>query len=126
MERNGRLSWICALVVLVGCASGGEGRRSRGAITAEELTSTGASDCFEAVRALRPQWLRARAAPTPRDPNPEPRVIVDGTPRGGLAELSLIPTADVESIRFMGSSDATTRFGTGYPAGAIEVRMRRR
>ena len=52
------------------------------------------------------------------------------TRRGGSGditrdELALIPVSDVESIRRVSASDATTRFGTGFPAGAIEVRTRR-
>ena len=125
MGQKARIAWISPLVILAACVTGGEGARGRGAITAEELTNTGASDCLEAVRVLRPQWLRSRAAPTPRDPNPEPRVIVDGTPRGTLGELTLISTTDVESIRFLSASDATIRFGTGYAGGAIEVRLKR-
>ncbi len=114
------------LLQLAGCASSGESRRGSGAITAEELAAVSASDCLEAVRTLRPQWLRSRAAPTPREPNPTPRVIVDGTARGGLSELSLISASDVASINYMSASDATIRFGTGFPAGAIVVRTRRR
>lgn len=117
---------ILAVVVLTGCGSTGETRRGSGTITSEELAAVSASDCFEAVRTLRPQWLRARAAPTPRDPNPTPRVVVDGTARGDLSELTLISVSDVESIRLISARDATTRFGTGFAAGAIEVRTRRR
>lgn len=113
-------------IALAACSTTGGSGRGTGAITVEELQATAASDCLEAVRTLRPQWLRTRAAPTPRDPNPTPQVIVDGTPRGGLNELALISSSDVESIRYLSASDATTRFGTGFPAGAIEVRTRRR
>lgn len=123
--RRWMIPWM-VFGVLGACSTTGETRRGSGAITAEELQATAASDCLEAVRTLRPQWLRTRASPTPRDPNPTPRVIVDGTPRGGINELSLIAASDVESIRYISASDATIRFGTGYPAGAIEVRTRRR
>ena len=117
---------ILTVLLLVGCGSTGETRRGSGTITAEELATVSTSDCLEAVRTLRPQWLRARAAPTPRDPNPTPRVVVDGTARGGLSELSMIAASNVESIRLISARDATTRFGTGFAAGAIEVRTRRR
>ncbi|MDH3222242.1 MAG: hypothetical protein OEO23_00890 [Gemmatimonadota bacterium] len=124
----GRVMLYGAVLVLqlAGCASSGESRRGSGAITAEELAAVSTSDCLEAVRTLRPQWLRSRAAPTPRDPNPTPRVVVDGNARGGLEELSLIPASDVASIDYMSASDATIRFGTGFPGGAIVVRTRRR
>lgn len=114
-----------ALAVLVACGTSSAGSaRGSGAITAEELRTVSVTDCLEAVRTLRPQWLRVRAAPTPKDPDPQRAVILDGRPRGELIELSFIHVSDVESIRLVSSSDATTRFGTGFTNGAIESTLR--
>ena len=114
------LAWIVAC----GTTSAGSARGS-GDITSADLSSLSVTDCLEAVRILRPQWLRVRAAPTPKDPDPQRAVILDGRPRGDLIELSFIHVSDVELIRIISSSDATTRFGTGFTNGAIEVLTRR-
>lgn len=50
-----------------------------------------------------------------------PKVIVDGMPRGEIDQLHTISVFEIQEIRFLSSGDATTRFGTGYVAGAIEV-----
>jgi hypothetical protein len=54
-----------------------------------------------------------------------PKVFIDGIPSGDLPRLQELNSRDVREIRFLSSSDATTRFGTGYPAGIIEVLMKR-
>jgi hypothetical protein len=43
---------------------------------------------------------------------------------GDLSFLRSIRTNQVEEIRHMSGSDATTRYGTGYGGGTIEVRSR--
>jgi hypothetical protein len=55
-----------------------------------------------------------------------PGVIVDGTPQaGGVESLRSMRASDASELRFLNSSDATTRYGTGYTAGAIVVSTRR-
>ena len=49
----------------------------------------------------------------------------DGRPFGALDSLHQIGAETIDVIRFHSASDATTRFGTGYPAGIIEVITRR-
>ncbi len=50
-----------------------------------------------------------------------PVVFVDRSRRGEIRELELIAADDVERIRYISARDATTRYGTGYPGGIIEV-----
>lgn len=81
------------------------------------------------VRQLRPQFLRARGANSFGNARggrkvPYPKVIVDGMPRGELDVLNQIPAMTVKEIRFLGSADASVRFGTGYDGGAILVTTR--
>jgi hypothetical protein len=42
-----------------------------------------------------------------------------------LDSLLQFGTDTIEEIRYVSGSDATTRFGTGYPAGIIEIILRR-
>jgi len=50
---------------------------------------------------------------------------VDDRPYGELDVLYGFGTEDLEEIRYISASDATTRFGTGYPGGIINLITRR-
>ena len=116
----------CGLTALTaGCASGGAGgerstRRDPNVITAEELADYTNLTCLEVVRRLRPRWLQSRGA------EQNPVVYQDGA-RIGSADrvLGNFSVNDVQSIRYRDASDATTRYGTGHGAGAIEISTRR-
>lgn len=109
---------------LAGCAGGGGGgssprRGSSTSIDSEELATVAALDLYDAVRRLRPRWLRAGASGI------LPSVIIDGSPQSqGLDILRSYRATDVAELRFMNSSDATTRYGTGHAGGAIIVNTR--
>lgn len=82
---------------------------------------------LEAIRRLRPSWLRAGSRPsiaveTGRDSR-LPRVHLNGVPLQRISELDQINAVDVREMRFLNGTDATTRFGTGYPNGVILVTM---
>lgn len=115
----------CGVTALAaGCATGGgEGgpRRDPNVISVEELADLQSMTCYEVVQRLRPRWLQRRGS------EQNPVVYQDGS-RIGLAEdvLGGIPANEVESLRYRDSSDATTRYGTGHGAGAIEITTRRR
>ena len=77
----------------------------------------------EAVARLRRRWLLATRGGNLNGPA-FARVVIDGTARGDLEELDRIPADAVESIRYLSAADATTRYGTGFPGGVIEVTSR--
>lgn len=52
-------------------------------------------------------------------------VYQDGVRSGGSNTLESMPTIAVREIRFINAADATTRFGTGHPMGAILVTTKR-
>ena len=52
-------------------------------------------------------------------------VFVDGRRFGELPVLRQFGVEEIEEIRFLSASDATTRFGTGYPGGIINLILRR-
>lgn len=111
--------------LLPGCSTGGAGERStrqRNLITIEELVTFQQLSAYEVVQQLRPRWLMAdRAVNVRGSGHQSPKVIVDGMPRGEIDQLRAISVFEIQEIRFLNSGDATTRFGTGYVAGAIEV-----
>ena len=114
---------LALLTGFAGCASAG-GTSARGGrpnrFTAEDLVEVRSVDLFTAIQQLRPRWLATRGRGSVQ-------IIVDNTPRrGGIEELRAFRVTDVEVLELLSASDATTRFGTGYEAGAIMVRTRRR
>ena len=120
---------LTAATVTAACASsggsGGTTSTSREVITTGELMEIPHGSVYEAVRALRPRWLQARAGASVRSPQRQTAMVyIDGQLRGGLSELwNLLPT-EVSEVRYMSASDATTRFGTNHIGGAIVVTTR--
>lgn len=121
---------LLALVPLGGCVSGGavpadRTPRDRDRINREQLDALPSLTALEAVERYHRDWLRGRAgtisSPTGRT---YPHVFVDGRPFGTMDTLAQFSTVEVEEIRFFSAADATTRYGTGYPAGIIEIILR--
>ena len=89
-----------------------------------EIVERGSNDltAMALIRRLRPAWLSARGQDSLTDPSATyPVVYVDEIRHGGLATLDRIPSAEIHSMRFFSAADATTRWGTGHPSGAINV-----
>lgn len=95
-------------------------------ILGEELAASSAENALQAIRLLRPSMLRARGGSS-SDPTGAANIVVyqDGVKTGGTNSLESIPTISVREVRFMNAADATVRFGTGHPMGAILVTMKR-
>jgi len=103
-----------------GGTSGGGVRRSSNRIDEVELATVAETDVYMAINRLRPAWLRAGSRGT------LPEILLDGTPQSGGPEvLRNFRAADVSLLEYMSASDATTRYGTGYTAGAILVTTKR-
>ena len=132
-----RCAYVVLALVVSACASspdtpfGGEFETSAAAsqgnsrliVRAQLRPLVGRSAC-EAVETLNPRWLQPRGS-TPASGPFYARVVVDGTVRGELADLYRISINDIETMRYLSASDATTRYGTGYLGGIIEVTTRR-
>jgi len=128
IERNALAGALLLAAAALGCAAGvpggASGPGSRDVITREELADLNVDDVMSAVSLLRPQWLRFRPMRTPGSPEPVVGVVIDGQPRGSIADLEMMAIRNVERIRFMTAADATIRYGTGYTGGAIVVTTR--
>ena len=126
---------VATLVVLVvlltgACASAGPaetGTASSDIITADEIAASHATSAYEAVAKLRHNFLSNRGKTSIMDRSaPElPNVYLDGVPYGPLASLNNIPAGDVLTIRLYRAWEATTKYGSGNPAGVIEVTTKR-
>ncbi len=116
------LRLLVPVVAVLGlaCASAGQtgqqSGRSRNVITVEELSGMMDQNAYDAIRRLRPQWLTTRGSAIV--------VFVESTRAGAVDYLRTIALTDVAELRYISASDATTRFGTGYPGGVVQVRMK--
>jgi hypothetical protein len=129
LRRRGPLG-LAALILagfLSACAAssssadGTAPRRSSTVITEEEFDSVVTiGSLWEAIARLRAPWLRSRGGRSGY-----PVVFVNGTRFGELDSLRAIQVTDVASARLVSAGDATTLYGTGYPAGIIDVRTHR-
>lgn len=121
---------LALLVCVAGCASGGSGdsgpSRTGDTITAEDLAQLGSVNLLEAVRELRPAWLRSRSMTSvnTRDAN-IPQVVLDRQPYGDWNALRDIPILDVATIRFLPAREATTLYGPRFTGGVFDVRTKR-
>jgi len=109
---------------LAACATGRVAplKQDRDYITSVELAHTNAASVFDAIRYLQPRFLRTRGPSSVLNSNAMgPAVVVDQTLLGGIQVLTDIPLQDVQTVRYLASWDATTRYGPGYANGVIEV-----
>lgn len=125
-----RLAVLSIVVAALGCASGGTGTtRDRDLIPRETIRQSTATDVYHLIRLERPSWLRGRGALTAQTGGEGledlPVVVyVDNIRFGALSDLAMLSTQGVTEIRRLSARDATQRFGTGHPRGAIVVSTR--
>lgn len=114
--------------MLSGCAASGTGSGARGprnVLSHEEIATINVATAYDAVQQLRPEYLRTRGTISVQSPNPEYAVVyINGVRAGGLDALQRIRASDVQDMRYLSASEATTRYGTGHAGGVIEVRTR--
>jgi hypothetical protein len=100
--------------------------RAANVLIEEEIARAAATDAYEVVYRLRPNWLRRRGPTTLRSPGSgEVTVYVDGVQFGDNAVLRSIPAGDVVGMAYFSAADATTRFGGRQGGAVIEVYTRR-
>ena len=80
---------------------------------------------MEALRQLRPEFLNPVPGGYGGSQVLTPTVIIDGVHRGGIETLRTLRLAEVRSMRYYRSIDATTRFGTQHTGAVIDVTLRR-
>lgn len=122
------LVWcVSSAIFLAGCAR--QGARDGGVgggtdvLRRDEISRSGATDAFTAIRMLRPVFLQSRGRTSIlRQENTEPVIYLDDRLIGGLSMLRDIPANQVIEVRYFGPAQAQMRWGTGNSAGAILVR----
>lgn len=89
-------------------------------LSRDEVVATNTSTAFDAIRMLRPNWLRKRGAMSVTQSS-DIMVYLDNVQIGGLGTLQSIPVNSITSLQFLDAPTATQRWGTGHPHGAILV-----
>jgi hypothetical protein len=107
-------------------ASGGGSSGNPDLITREQFEALTGENAVEIVQRLRPAWLRARDQGTISSAPAYAEVFVDGMRFGSLSSLSRFSSSQIEQMRYLRATDATTRYGTGFPGGIIEITTRSR
>ena len=116
-----------ALCSVAACSSGKASsapkpRANANLVTSEEIVGTGASNLYDAIQRLRPQWLVS--ARVRRGGSGDPlQVYLDGTKYGTVSSLRQLSVGGVQELRYFSANEATSRYGTGNTGGAILVMM---
>lgn len=113
------------LIIASGCASS-ETQRQRGdrtVITAEQLQEQNFQTAYEAVNALRSNWLRRRGIDSFRAPG-QVMVYHDDMRLGGVGALRQIRVDSIAFIRYYDGEAASARWGLDHGHGVIYVSSR--
>ena len=93
-------------------------------IVRAELEEAAGQTAWQVVENLRGRWLQPVRIGNFSSGPAFARVVVDRATRGELQELRFMVVDDIETMRRLSPSEATTRYGTGYTGGVIEVTSR--
>lgn len=121
------LAVFVAVFVVSGCAtsaasSGQSGSQDRYLLTRADLERMDNLTAYEAIRRLKPTWLRYRGQSVLTGPDRESfRVYLDNNLFGRADALSQLRVRDIAEIRFLSAREATLRFGTDHTMGAILI-----
>ncbi len=97
-------------------------RRDPNVISTQELANYSTMMLADAIRQLRPRWMRVRGAPSVEfGGDRRVPVVLDGGAPQDWAILDSLRPDQVGSVRYHSAADATMRWGTGFPNGLIEV-----
>ena len=111
------------------CTAGGTSpmaSRSQNVIGVEEIQGSTASNAYDLIQQVRPNWMRSRGPGSLRDPQPVfPVVYLGDISYGPMESLRGFPTNGIDEIRYINATTATTRFGSGHAGGVIQVFIRR-
>lgn len=100
----------------------GPAPRDHNLITADEIAKISATNAYDVVKRLRPQFLTSRGPTSITNTRvTSPTVYLDGSRYGDVSALVGIDAARIATIRFLSGPEAQARFGVDNVAGAILV-----
>ncbi|HEX6574214.1 MAG TPA: hypothetical protein VF042_04520 [Gemmatimonadaceae bacterium] len=118
-----------SLLLFVACSSATTAtphtaRGNRNVITFEEIQAEArpGATAWDLISSLRPLFLNSRGRVSLQNTAPAYAVVyMDGMRYGEIQALRSISVESIRSVEYLSSSDATTRYGTDHPAGAIVI-----
>jgi hypothetical protein len=126
------LSRFGAVVALAACASSGSGAartapRSSDQITSAEVASSSASNAYELIERLRPNWLRTPGVASIGGGAHSQIVVVylDGHRLGDIGSLRQLSVVGIKSLQWLDAARAATvlnEVGSDPIAGAIIIK----
>ena len=125
--RAASLRLLAAVLLLELCAACGSARSTeprpradRDLLTHDQLAKHNFNTAYDAVEALRRNWLTTRGADSFNTPTPV-WVYFDNVRLGGTESLRGIATNSILWIRYFDGVAATSRWGIGHGQGVIFV-----
>jgi hypothetical protein len=105
-------------------------RRDSSVITAEDMTRVQATNLYDVVHRLHPEWLNQRTAATvgslnnaaPAQPI-DVQVFIDSQHIGTSETLKQLVVSTTTALKYYTAAEAQTRFGAGNLNGVIQVIM---
>jgi len=127
MKLRHAVAALFVLHLVVGASpADAQGRRRSNVITQEEIEKAAAQNAYELIRELRPAWFRARGVTSTRDVFAGGLAFfVDGIQATSMDALESLGAERIKEARYVNAADATTKYGTGYTAGVVEITTKR-
>lgn len=130
LRNTSTAALVAFVMVMAGCAAGGSrasASRASNVISLEEIEASSATNAWDLITQIRPNWLRGRGPSSLRAGGTVlPVVYVRSTRQGSAETLRGFATLTLLELRFVDAPTATTRYGNGHSGGVIEVTLRRR
>jgi len=128
-----RTRWLAAAMFAAfvsACgATGGQGgieapgATARSVLTREQIMNVSTGNVYDAIVALRPQWLEPRGMDSFSNPG-QVQAYVDNNRLFGVEALRNVAVLDVVAVEYYDANQATARWGLDHGHGAINVRTR--
>lgn len=125
--RAATIGTLALVVLSTACASRRSAERpvrvDRNVLLQQELIEHRFATAWEAVEALRSNWLRARTTDSFNTPSAV-WVYMDDNRVGGVESLRMIATTSIVYIKWFDGIAATARWGIDHSQGVILVSTR--
>jgi hypothetical protein len=127
---------VVAVLAGLGCAGGASNsasdgspipRRSSSAISEPEIAASSATNAYDVIQQLHPEFLRSSGATTSGSDTGLPDVYVNNVRFGDPSTLRNIVASNVHEIHFYRGAEAATKYGMQHPQGLngiIEVTLK--
>jgi hypothetical protein len=122
--------WLVVVVLLLsGCGPSGASSTvavDRDVLMANEISTTEATNAYDAIALKRPWFLQSRgprslSQPEAGQTNEYPIVYVNRMYFGDLESLRHFSVREISVIQFLDSNEATMEFGAGHTGGVIMI-----